>query len=202
MAIAYPLAMPTAPGFSSSRFEIVDTVGEARSPFSGKSQFVAFSGSWWEAELSLPPMGRATAAAWQAWLAGLRGKLGTFYAGDPDGKTPRGIATGTPLVDGASQTGNELDTKGWTPSVSGILKAGDYIQVGDELKIIIADADSDGSGNATLTIRPELRVSPSDSSALVVSNARGLFRLSSNIRGWDADHLPIYGINFAIREAI
>jgi len=86
--------------------------------------------------------------------------------------TPQGVATGTPLVNGASQTGRSVLTKGWTHSITGILKAGDVIKFAGHNKVymLTADADSDGSGNAALSIEPALFVSPADSEALTVSN--------------------------------
>ncbi len=68
--------------------------------------------------------------------------------GDPVNTSPRGAATGTPLVKGASQTGNTLTTDGWTTGVTGILKAGDWIQLGtgstSTLHKLQQAADSDG----------------------------------------------------------
>jgi hypothetical protein len=54
---------------------------------------------------------------------------GTFLLGDGAGKVARGIATGTPVVGSALQTGTSLVTKGWTATQTGILVVGDYIQV-------------------------------------------------------------------------
>ena len=93
-----------------------------------------------------------------------------------------GVATGTPLVNGASQnvtyaTAKDTDTQslitdGWTNSTTGILKAGDIITIagvnsvnrrtredtGDlQTFTVIADADSGATtGPATLTIAPPI----------------------------------------------
>lgn len=40
-----------------------------------------------------------------------------------------GVATGTPLVNGATQTGSTLATDGWTNSTTGILKKGDVFTI-------------------------------------------------------------------------
>jgi hypothetical protein len=93
-----------------------------------------------------------------------------------------GVATGTPLVNGASQNttyllskdtiSQSLVTDGWTNSQTGILKKGDVFTIADVYSVnretfqstgqlqrftVLADADSGAStGPATLTIRPPI----------------------------------------------
>ena len=163
-----------------------------------------YPGEWWEAEVTLPPMRGENARAWIAALVSMRGLYGQMYLGDWDGRTPNGTASGTPLVKGADQTGNSLITDGWTASVTGIMKAGDYLQIGSgieqRLHMVVADANSDGSGDATLSIEPALRVSPADNAALTVSSAKGVFRLASNETEWSANAVSTYGLTFAVKE--
>lgn len=79
-----------------------------------------------------------------------------------------GALGGTPLVNGANQSGTSLVTDGWTASVTGVLKAGDIITCASSkavnpwtrkstgalrLMVVTADVDSDGSGNATIPIQ-------------------------------------------------
>jgi hypothetical protein len=206
MTISYPLSLPAAPVFSAARFSARAVVASSMSPFTGQEQVQEFSGQWLEAEFSLPPMTRAQAEYWIAFLLKLNGMRGTFLAGDPAGKRPRGIATGTPLVKGASQTGNSLITDGWTISTTGILLAGDYIQIGTgssaRLHKVLDDANSDGAGDATLTIWPSLRASPADNAAIIVSNTVGHFRLASNEMAWTLGEAINYGMVIAAREVV
>lgn len=206
MAISYPLALPTTTGIAKIRISANNVVGVSQSPFTSKQQVYKFSGQFWEAEISLPPMKRADAEYWISFLLKLNGSYGTFLLGDPNGATARGVATGTPLVKGASQTGSELITDGWTTSTTGILKAGDYIQLGSgsaaKLHKVLDDVDSNSSGEATLTLWPDLRSAPSDNAAIIVSGAKGLFRLSTNQQDWDVNEASIYGMTFPAREAL
>ena len=87
----------------------------------------------------------------------------------------KGVATGTPLVNGATQTGSSLVTDGWTNSTTGILKAGDVFTIagvysvnpvsGDSTGVlqefvVTADANSGSStGPATLAIYPPITTS-------------------------------------------
>ena len=206
MAITYPLSLPTNKGLAKIRLTANNVVGISQSPFTAKQQIYKYTGQFWEAEISLPPMKRADAEYWISFLLKLNGAYGTFLLGDPNGGTARGVATGTPLVNGGSQSGNELVTDGWTNSTTGILKAGDYIQLGSgassQLYKVLDDVNSNGSGEATLTVWPDLRTSPSDNAAITVSNAKGAFRLSSNSQAWDINEATFYGMTFAAREAL
>jgi len=125
----------------------------------------------------LPSMSITNARIWRAWFLSLNGMEGTFWLTPSLDATARGVATGTPLVNGASQTGQSLVTDGWTISQTGILKAGDWFQLGNYLYNVMQDADSDGTGNATFDIWPDLRSAPADNDALTVSSPKGLFRL-------------------------
>jgi hypothetical protein len=183
-----------------------DVVGVSQSPFTAVQQVYRYSGQFWEADITLPPMKRADAEYWISFLLKLNGPYGTFLMGDPNGATARGVATGTPLVNGAGQTGNELVTDGWTTSTTGILKAGDYIQLGtgatSRLYKVLDDVNSDGSGNATLTLWPDLRSAPADNAAITVSNTKTTFRLNSAQTSWDINEATIYGLTFGAREAL
>lgn len=203
MSITYPITLPATPAPAAIRFVPHAIVAVSASPFTGAQQVYQHQGQFWRAEVTLPPMLRADAEPWLAAFLQLNGRRGTFYLGDPLGASPRGVATGTPLVNGASQTGQTLVTDGWTPSTTGILKAGDYIQVGTSLHKVLADANSDIGGNATLDIWPRLRSSPADNAAITVSNTVGLFRLMDNDMPWTEKPGKVYdSITFNCIEAL
>jgi hypothetical protein len=206
MPISYPLSLPTTAGIMRVRLVANDVVGVSQSPFTAVQQVYRYSGQFWEADITLPPMKRADAEYWISFLLKLNGPFGTFLMGDPNGATARGVATGTPRVNGGGQTGNELVTDGWTTSTTGILKAGDYIQLGAastaRLYKVLDDVNSDGSGNATLTLWPDLRSAPGDDAVITVSNTKTNFRLNSAQTSWDINEATIYGLTFGAREAL
>lgn len=102
---------------------------------------------------------------------------------------------GTPLVNGASQTGSSLITDGWTASAASRLKKGDVFTIAGvyavnpvsknttgvlQQFVVTADVSSDGSGNATIPIYPAITpttaqktvsASPADNAALTVLGA-------------------------------
>lgn len=205
MAISFPVTFPDL-GIRSMTIRAKSVVGFSASPFTGKQQVFQHQGQWWEAEVSMPPMKREDAESLISFLLKMNGRYGTFLLGDPLAADPMGVATGTPLVNGANQTGNELITDGWSTSVTNILKAGDWIQLGSgsasRLYKVIESVNSDSGGNATLTIWPNLRSSPSDNASITVTSAKGQWRLSSNDMPYTIDEASTYGITFACVEAL
>lgn len=206
MAITFPITLPSVPATRNVKFDMLTTVGMSSSPYTLQQQAQEWPGEMWLVSASLPPIkDRNLAAPWQAALAMLRGRAGKFYFGDPAGKTPRGALGGTPVVDGAGQSGKTLAIRGFTPSLIGVLKAFDYLQIGSgetqRLYVNLQDVNADGTGRVTIDIFPRLREAPADGAAIVFTNARGTFRLAENLRGWDYDHQLTYGIDFKAFEA-
>jgi hypothetical protein len=209
MAETYPLTLPTHTGVSQVEITASNVVAISESPFTLSQQVVRHAGERWSAIITIPPVKRVDAEYWNSFFLRLRGKFGTFLLGDPSSATPRGSASatpGTPLVNGGSQTGNELNIDGLPTSVTGYLLAGDYIQLGSgstaRLYKVLQDVNSNASGEATLNLWPNLRTSPTNNSAVVVSNARGVFRLSANDATWSVNNAGLYSISFAAMEAL
>jgi hypothetical protein len=206
MPIVYPLTPPATPTTRTLKMIAMSITAMTSSPFTGQQQVIEYPGEWWEMQCALPTMPRAQAEAWISFLLSLRGRSGTFLMGDRTAAAPRGIATGTPVVDGAGQTGKILNVKGWTPSQVGILKAGDYFQVGvgaaARLYKNLTDVNSDGAGKTALDVFPQVRDLPADLTAITTANPVGQFRLKANQREWDVDTALLYGIAFSAQEAI
>jgi len=209
MAITYPLTLPTITGVQSVNFIARNSVGTTASPFTYEQQVFKNVGQRFEADITLPPMSRVDAEVWNTFFIKLYGQFGTFLLGDPNSATPRGTASssaGTPVVNGASQTGDTLNIDGVPTSQTGYLKAGDYIQLGTtsnaRIYKVLDDADSNGSGEVALTIYPDLRSSPSDGATVVVSSAVGLFRLTTPTHNWSISTDGIYSMTFGAAEAI
>ena len=97
-----------------------------------------------------------------------------FNAWEKDQNIPThtvGALGGTPLVNGANQTGSSIITNGWTSAAATRLKRGDIIQFASvyavnpksrqstgQLRnfVVTADTASDASGNMTIPISPPL----------------------------------------------
>lgn len=210
MPITYPVPFPQletlGSGISSFGFGLRVAAARTESPFSFVEQVVKWSGEVWDAEITLPNMRRDDAEEFNAFLLKLRGKYGTFLMGDPNASNPRGLWGGTPLVKGAGQTGDELIIDGLPLSQAKTAKAGDYIQIGEDagarLYKILEDADTNGAGEMTVLIAPNLRVSPPDNEPIIYTNAKGVFRLSQNIVPFRINSESIYSISFKATESL
>lgn len=191
------LTMPTSPtNFRTSAFWIESNTLIHQSPLTRSTTTIATTGDRWFARYDLQNMLRAQAAAWQAFLADLRGQEGRFFGFDPDGKTPIGTWAGTPLVNGASQTGFSLILDAFTAAAT--VKKGDYFTVNGELKMITADGTADGSGNLTVTFTPSLRASPANNAAITKTNATCTMMLIDNAQArWEVDAIGVYSISFS-----
>jgi hypothetical protein len=154
-----------------------------RSPLSGVTQTLELPGAYWSAVLNIDNQSPDQSQVISAFLTSLRGRAISFNLFDHSHPEPRGVATGTPIVYGAGQVGSQLITGGWTADTTGILKAGDYIQVGLKLKMVVIDAYSDSLGRSTLTIEPPWADSPADGATVVTSYPKAVMRLSSDKSG-------------------
>ena len=139
----------------------------------------------------------------------------------------------TGVVNGANQTGSSLVTDGWAASTA-ILFRGDVIRIGDDVNavnpqnrqstgqlrdfVVTEDVTSDGSGNATIPVSPDITPSgqfqtvtatPDDGDALVVfaasseaaSGPQGLAFHPDAFTFASADLVLPDGVDFASRKA-
>lgn len=195
--ITFPTLTKSAP--ARMRWSLVSNTQVAASPLNGSIQTQELPGARWKVQLDYPPLQDADAALMRAFLAKMRGQSNRVDIGPFDRQLPRGTAGGTPLVNGASQTGASLITDGWTAGAT--MLTGDYFAVGQQLFIVVADATADGSGNMTLTIEPPIRTSFADNAAVVTSNPKARFMLLTNEIGWDVQTKGITDFAFDLVEA-
>lgn len=174
------VSLPTYFPVKEQTFRLEGHVSVYESPLSRASQQVVRGGSRWHSDVILAPMRMEDAAPLLAFLSHVQAGGHTFILGDVESVTPRGLATGTPVMDGDAQTGSVIFTKGWGASLNGILKAGDFIQIGSELKRVVSDCDSDASGNALMNITPPLRETYPDGESILTTNTGAVMRLVDN----------------------
>ena len=203
--ITYPRALPSHTGIRSVELRAVSATAINQSPFTFQNTAYEYPGQMWQADITLPPMKRADAEQWIAWLISLRGRAKDFLLGDPSAPAPRGSAgtfPGTPIV--TDQSGGSITITGASANKNGWLLPGDYIQIGSAatatLHKVLDTANTDATGETTLEVWPYLRSERSGS--VTVNNAVGRFRLSSNEQAWSINEASIYGITFGAMEAI
>lgn len=147
------------------------------SPFNGASQTVGYPGDKWICSMVFNSLDDDEARELEALLFQLRGQQGRVYLRDYGRVPPAKL--GSPVVSSAAQMGVLLLTRGWTASKK-VLRKGDYISVGNELKMVMKDASSATDGSATIEISPPWRSAPAINTPVEVTNPRGVFRLAEN----------------------
>lgn len=178
---------------SKFKWNLVSNGTSFSSPWNGRTQTVRFPGSYWAASLTLSNLDDYESREVEVILFELDGMSGRIKLKD-FGRFAEPV-NGAPVVNGASQSGSNLITSGWTPSMT-VLSKGNYITVNDELKMVLSDVQSDASGNATLRIAPMLRQSPVNGSAIEVSEPYAIFRLKDNENG--VDRSPAFNNDFTL----
>lgn len=137
----------------------------------------------------------------QAFLAKLNGQQHRMTLHN-HAENQRGSFGGTPLVAGASQTGTTLNIDGCSFGVTNWIRAGDWFSVNGELKMAVADANSDGAGLAALTFVPRLRSAPANDAAITTASGTGTFILDSNSVSWSNRPGSFSDLSFTALEDI
>lgn len=195
------MALKTAPtdiGFAQITLTAMNAVAISESPFTFKQQVVQHTGQAWKASVTIPPVRRDLGEPWVAFLLSLQGPVHTFLLGDPNCTEPRGTAT-----DGSfTLTGTKgASTVTLTVSDGTTLKAGDYIQLGSAGTSKLHKVLSDIGATGTVEVWPSLR-SAYTNAVCIVDNAKGQFRLISNVQEWQIGTSNTYGIAFEAVEVV
>lgn len=205
MTISYPLTMPSN-GWRVRTITRFSAVAVATSPLSGVNQVQAWPHQKWMLMVTLAPMSIVQAMEWAGFFGELNGREGTFMCGDDARPFPRGSARqapGTPLVNGAGQTGNNLNIDGAPVSALNYLEKGDYFGLGattaQRMYMITQKTATNASGAATLQFWPKLRSSPADNDPIYLFKPMTKFRLDDAVPE-TADITGIYSASFNATE--
>ena len=173
---------PTSPAFQSLAVSSFQSTFVSRS-ISGRRQARQIGGQYWIMRASFPPMTRAQFAPIHAFVMAQRGRYESFTLTPPVISTGLGSPAGTPLVNGADQTGRSVVTDGWNNAIT-IFKAGDYLKFANHDKVytVSADVSSSGAGAATIAIEPALITSPANDSAITYSSVPFTVALRSGVQ--------------------
>ena len=176
---AFPSITPT-----TNTFELVANTRTFQSPLTNAVQTSSRKGSLWKASLQFNNLSGDDRQEMQAFLVKLNGQQHRFTLHDHS-YTRRGAGGGTLLINGASQSGTALVCDGATANVNNYLRAGDYISFNNELHMVVVDANSDASGNVTLSIAPPIRKTPADNTLVdYLTPVSGVFMLAGPA-SWD-----------------
>ncbi len=178
------LTFPTIRRPSRASYRMRGNTQSHRSPLDGTEQTLEMPGAVWELTVSWESLDATDTRVLAAFLAQLRGAAGRFYYSPAAWSPRRAAGGGSPLVNGAAQSGASLITDGWTPSGQ-VALAGDWLSFDDalgrrRLHMATGTATANGSGQATIAITPPIRRAPSDNAVVEVASPTGVFRLPSD----------------------
>ena len=193
---------PSSPAFKSLSVSSVQPTFVSRS-ISGRRQSRQIGGQFFRMRASFPPMTRAQFAPIYAFVMKQRGRYESFTLIPPVLNAGLGSPAGTPLVNGASQTGRSVVTDGWNASIN-VFKAGDYLKFANHDKVytVTADATSDGSGNATISIEPALVTSPANDSAITYTSVPFTVALVSGVQEFDTGTSGLFSYEVDFEEVL
>lgn len=162
--------------------------GLAASVFSGHAQAQRGQLERWSFTMQFPRMTRAVAQEAMGFFMRLEGNLGTFRMSDPAACQPLGIASGSPVLAAAAPAGSRIvSVSGWQPNVARIMRAGDWVQIGDNFSRVRADVDSNALGSCNLDLWPRLMLAVDAGEPVIVRDAKGIFRFASDAPSWALD---------------
>ena len=150
------------------------------SPFNSAMQVVNYpGGERWSLTMQFSALTVRDRARMMGFCSRLRGSRNTFLAVNHTA-AQRGGLQGAPLVAVESVSGSILTivTPGNT-NISSWARAGDFVSVNSELKMVLDDVGTDGSDVASLNIWPPIRTTPDSGANVYVSSVVGAFRLTT-----------------------
>lgn len=180
--VAFPSITP-----NQTEMGIITNTKQFISPLTGYTQTTSRKGARWMLRMAFNNLQTDERGVLKGFFAFMEGQVHRIQVGDHSYTGARGALGGTPLVNGASQTGTTLATDGWSASTL-VLKAGDLISYNNgtysELKMVTSDATTNGSGQVTLNIMPEIHTAPANNAAIETAAPVGTFMLVSPVFQW------------------
>lgn len=170
----------------SASFTPRHTVFVNRSPFTARAQIAALSNWGYEVQLQYAPLDQAGYSLVMGEAHAARFGESPVALYNPDWTNRVGLgAAGTPVVNGAGQSGTVLSVRGF-PANALVLNALDYLTIaypsrGANARVLhqtVAPAISNAGGVAQITLLQPLRYAPADGAVVNVVNPSGLFTIT------------------------
>lgn len=191
------LTLPSSPQPRSVTPRLITARNELTPAFGGTVQRLNRKGSRYALAVELPPMKYVDALAWDDLMA----EVDTVLMGVPQPGLVIG-APGTPLVNGAGQSGSSLTLDGLT--------GGYVIRKGQWLSVVISGrrflyraasaATAAGGGAVTVALRTMLRSPPPDNAVVEIAAPmiEGFARMADDALAVGIEHLV--SLSFTIEE--
>lgn len=191
------ITLPADPPASSMTWRLVQPAQNNISEWTGARQVVASNRGWWECSYELPPIvGTTNFNAWRAFIASMRGSVNDVQI--PVDPVAQSALANTARVNGGGQYGRSIVTDGW-PSSQTVLYAGQFVTIGNQLLQLTSNIVSDGSGNATISFEPHIRVPTTDNAVIEYKNPYCLMYLQEE-PSYSVMAGYVYSLSLSLRE--
>jgi DNA-binding beta-propeller fold protein YncE len=170
---------PSSVSISSNQNTIVSITS------SGRRQARQIDGQRFRLTAKFPVMSRTEFAPILAFIVKQRSQVESFQFVPPTLDDALGVASGVISVNGAILAGvTSVAIDGMANSTNGVFKAGDFFRFTGQTKVymVMADVNSNGSGQGTLTFEPPLRTNVSDNAVLIYSNVDFTVGLTGDVQ--------------------
>jgi hypothetical protein len=172
---------------------------------SGRKQSRQIDGQRFAITISFPPMTRAEFSPIKAFVMKQRSQLENFTFIPPTEGNAQGVASTVISTNASVSAGATTCTvDNMTTSTNGILKAGDYFRFTGQSKVYmaVADLNSDGSGEGTLTFEPPLRSAVADNTILIYDNVDFTVSLTTDVQEFSIGTTNYYSYEIDVVEVL
>ncbi|WP_074025257.1 hypothetical protein [Xenorhabdus eapokensis] len=167
---------------STLNWQLLSNSKTFTSVFNGSTQTARFPGSRWRCTLTFNNLTDDQSRILEVLVAQLDGESGRVRLFDWARPGLVGMGNPHPLVSEPNQLGYYLKTAGWRKNTR-VIQRGDYLTVGNELKMVTENVDSDSTGTAVIPISPMLRYSPRQHDKIETERPFGIFKQTGNDQG-------------------
>ena len=197
-------AYPTDPKFRAINFQD-NRPTLVNQTLSGQKSARQIGGQYFSFTVQMPPLTQEDAQSIFAFLQKQKGAYENFTIQYPLTNLGADKSQTDIVVNGihASQDAT-IAMDGFTASTTGILKAGDMIKFANHTKVymVLDDVDSNASGEATISISPNLVAGLADNTAVTVNQPSLTVYLSTGELMYATDPSGFFSISFDVREVI
>jgi len=172
---------------------------------SGKRSVKQFAAQYFSFSVQMPPMKQSDFQQFYAFLVKQKGSFEDFTFEYPLDNLGADKAETDILANGVQAIGDStIAMDGFSVSTDDVLKGGDLIKFSGHNKVymVTGDANSNASGQATVSIEPPLQAALADNEAVTVNKPSFTVALVQDDVLYSTDAAGFFTLSFDVREVL
>jgi hypothetical protein len=172
---------------------------------SGKRSVKQFAAQYFSFSVQMPPLKQTDFQQYYAFLVKQKGSFEDFTFEYPLDNLGADKAETDILANGVQAIGDStIAMDGFSISTDDVLKGGDLIKFSGHNKVymVTGDANSNASGQATVSIEPPLQVALADNEAVTVNKPSFTVALEQDDVLYSTDAAGFFTLSFDVREVL